>query len=74
MVAAANDTARMLAAGGIRYRHPEWSEGRIQQEVARECSMRQIEFLRKRSISSSDLVFRTPLSDPTQALRGVNRA
>jgi hypothetical protein len=35
MAADANDTARILAAGGIRYVHPEWTEARIQQEVAR---------------------------------------
>ena len=35
MTADANDTARLLAAGGIRYQHPDWSSDRIQQEVAR---------------------------------------
>lgn len=35
MAADANDTARLLAAGGIRYQHPDWPEERVQQEVAR---------------------------------------
>lgn len=35
MAADANDTARLLAAGGIRFAHPEWSDERVQQEVAR---------------------------------------
>ena len=35
MTAEANDTARAMAAGGIRYRHPGWTEERVQFEVAR---------------------------------------
>ena len=35
MAAEANDIARILAAGGIRYLHPDWTEGRVRQEVAR---------------------------------------
>jgi len=35
MAADANDTARLIAAGGIRYLHPDWPKERIQQEVAR---------------------------------------
>lgn len=35
MAAAANDTARLLAAGGIRFCNPDWPEDRVQQEVAR---------------------------------------
>ena len=30
MAAEANDTARMLMAGGIRFTHPDWSEERVQ--------------------------------------------
>lgn len=35
MVAAANRTARLLAAAGIRFQHPDWNETRIQAEVIR---------------------------------------
>jgi hypothetical protein len=35
MVAAANRTARTLAAAGARYLHPDWDESQIQAEVAR---------------------------------------
>jgi hypothetical protein len=35
MVAEANDTARLLAAAGIRFRHPDWSVDQVAQEVAR---------------------------------------
>ncbi|MEX2169872.1 MAG: hypothetical protein WD851_11225 [Pirellulales bacterium] len=38
MVFAANRTARMLAAGGIRYQHPEWSDEQVQHEVVRRVS------------------------------------
>jgi hypothetical protein len=33
MVAAANRTARILAAAGVRYLHPDWDEVRVQSEV-----------------------------------------
>jgi hypothetical protein len=35
MVAAANRTARLLAAAGIRFQHPEWDDAHIQAEVIR---------------------------------------
>ncbi len=35
MTAEANETARVLVAAGIRYRHPGWPEERVQFEVAR---------------------------------------
>jgi hypothetical protein len=35
MAAEANDTARAMAAAGIRYQHPCWSEVEVRQEVAR---------------------------------------
>ena len=35
MTADANDTARILAAAGIRHGHPDWSEQQVQREVAR---------------------------------------
>jgi hypothetical protein len=35
MAAEANDTARILAAAGIRFQHPDWLEERVQREVAR---------------------------------------
>lgn len=35
MIGDANETARCLAAAGIRYQHPDWTEIQIQQEVAR---------------------------------------
>ena len=35
MILDANDTARSLAAAGIRYCHPDWDERRLQAEVAR---------------------------------------
>ena len=35
MIAAANRTARLLAAAGIRYQHPDWDEPQVQQEVIR---------------------------------------
>ena len=39
MIAAANRTARILAAAGIRFRHPDWSEEQVQNEVKRRvCS------------------------------------
>ena len=38
MIAAAHRTAHMLAASGIRYQHPEWSEARIQQEAVSRVS------------------------------------
>ena len=38
MIAAANRTARLLAAAGIRYQHPDWADERVQAEViARVC-------------------------------------
>lgn len=38
MVAAANRTARLLAAAGTRLLHPEWDEAQIQAEVIRRVS------------------------------------
>ena len=35
MVAAANRTARLLAAAGIRYQHPDWNDDQVQAEVIR---------------------------------------
>jgi Xaa-Pro aminopeptidase len=35
MIAAANRTARLLAAAGIRCQHPDWDEAQIQAEVIR---------------------------------------
>ncbi len=35
MIDAANRTARILAAAGIRYLHPDWNEAQIQDEVIR---------------------------------------
>ncbi len=35
MVAAANRTARLLAAAGVRYTHPDWEEAQVQAEVIR---------------------------------------
>jgi hypothetical protein len=35
MILDANDTARSLAAAGIRHCHPDWNEHRLQAEVAR---------------------------------------
>jgi hypothetical protein len=35
MIGAANRTARLLAAAGIRYRHPDWTETQIHDEVIR---------------------------------------
>ena len=35
MVGAANRTARLLAAAGIRYSHPDWSDQEVDAEVAR---------------------------------------
>lgn len=35
MILDANDTARSLAAAGIRHCHPDWDERRLQAEVAR---------------------------------------
>jgi len=35
MVAAANRTARLLAAAGVRYAHPEWDDARVKAEVIR---------------------------------------
>ena len=35
MVFDANRTMRLLIAGGVRTRHPDWSDEQIQQEVVR---------------------------------------
>jgi hypothetical protein len=35
MIADANDTARLLAAAGIRHVHPTWTPEQVQLEVAR---------------------------------------
>lgn len=35
MILDANNTARSLAAAGIRHCHPDWDERRLQAEVAR---------------------------------------
>jgi len=35
MIAAANRTARLLAAAGARYLHPDWDEAQIHEEVLR---------------------------------------
>jgi hypothetical protein len=35
IVSDANRTARVLAAAGARYLHPDWDESQIQAEVAR---------------------------------------
>jgi hypothetical protein len=35
MMGEANEMARLLAAAGIRYRRPDWSEEQIQAEVGR---------------------------------------
>jgi hypothetical protein len=35
MVAAANRTARLLAAAGTRFVHPDWDEAQVQAEVIR---------------------------------------
>lgn len=35
MVAAANRTARRLAAAGVRHEHPDWSEAQVHAEVLR---------------------------------------
>jgi hypothetical protein len=38
MILAANRTARLLAAAGARYLHPEWDEAQVQSEVLRRVS------------------------------------
>jgi hypothetical protein len=35
MIAAANRTARLLAAAGVRYEHPDWSDEQVQHAVIR---------------------------------------
>jgi hypothetical protein len=35
MIGSANRTARMIAAAGVRYQHPDWDETKIQNEVIR---------------------------------------
>ena len=35
MIAAANRTARVLAAAGVRHQHPDWDEAQVQAEVLR---------------------------------------
>jgi hypothetical protein len=35
MIAAANRTARLLAAAGVRYQHPDWDDNKIHAEVIR---------------------------------------
>jgi hypothetical protein len=35
MISEANETMRQLIAGGLRTRHPEWSDERIRAEVVR---------------------------------------
>jgi hypothetical protein len=38
MIFAANRTARMLAAAGIRHQHPDWDESQVNREVVRRVS------------------------------------
>jgi hypothetical protein len=38
MVAEAHRMARLLAAAGVRYLHPDWTEAQVQAEVARRMS------------------------------------
>ncbi len=38
MIAASHRTARMLAAAGIRYHHPDWPESKIQSEAVKRVS------------------------------------
>jgi hypothetical protein len=33
MIGDANHTARILAAGGVRYQHPDWDDAQVQAEV-----------------------------------------
>ncbi len=35
MIGAANRTARLLAAAGIRYQHPDWNDAQVHSEVLR---------------------------------------
>jgi hypothetical protein len=35
MIGAANRTARILAAAGIRFQHPDWTEEQVHDEVLR---------------------------------------
>jgi hypothetical protein len=35
IVSDANDTLRILVAGGVRWQHPGWNEESVQQEVVR---------------------------------------
>ena len=35
LVEESNQVARLLMGGGIRYRHPDWSDSQIEAEVAR---------------------------------------
>jgi hypothetical protein len=35
IVCDANDTLRILVAGGIRWQHPGWTQTQVQEEVAR---------------------------------------
>jgi len=35
MINSANRTARILAAAGVRYTHPDWDEAQVQAEVIR---------------------------------------
>ena len=35
MIGAANRTARLLAAAGIRYRHPDWTDEQVNIDVIR---------------------------------------
>lgn len=35
MIAAANRTARLLAAAGVRFVHPDWDEAKVNAEVIR---------------------------------------
>lgn len=38
MICAANRTARLLAAAGARFQHPEWDETQIRAEVLKRVS------------------------------------
>ena len=35
MISAANRTARLLAAGGVRFQHPDWNDAQVHDEVLR---------------------------------------
>lgn len=45
MIFAANRTARLLAAAGVRYEHPDWDEIQVQAAVVKRIASEAVRFI-----------------------------